>query len=125
MGTPLQRPARVTAPARSWQCGGQGFVFIRSESATSFGLGALNPQDWSGSSGLTSTNVSILTSRQLHTRKVAGSIPSRDHPSDLHEHGLCTLWLVRFVRFLSGHRRIDRFGCVESVEVGGDLVEFV
>ena len=51
--------------------------------------------------------------------------PSRDHPSDLHEHGLCTLWLVRFVRFLSGDRCIDRFGCVESVEVGGDLVEFV
>jgi len=38
---------------------------------------------------------------------------------------LCTLWLVRFVRFLSGDRCIDRFGCVESVEAGGDLVEFV
>jgi len=38
---------------------------------------------------------------------------------------LCALSLVRFVRFLSGGRCTDRFGCVESVEVGGDLVEFV
>ena len=51
--------------------------------------------------------------------------PSRDHLSGLHKHGLCALSLVRFVRFLSGGRCTHRFGCVESVEVGGDLVEFV
>ena len=51
--------------------------------------------------------------------------PSRDHSPDLHEHGVCTLWLVRVVRFLSGDRWFDRFGCVESVEVGRDLVELV
>jgi hypothetical protein len=51
--------------------------------------------------------------------------PSRDHPSDLHEHGMCTLLLVRFVRFASGDRWFHRFGCVESVEVRGDLVKLV
>jgi hypothetical protein len=50
------------------------FVFIRSASATPFRLPALKPQDGSNSSGLTSTNVSVLISPQLHTREVAGSI---------------------------------------------------
>ena len=43
-----------------------GVVFIRSASATPFRLRALNPQDRSNSSSLTSTNVSVLISRQLH-----------------------------------------------------------
>jgi hypothetical protein len=47
--------------------------------------------------------------RPLHTRKVAGSIPAGTTLSELHEHGLWTPWLVRFVRFLSGDRCIDRF----------------
>lgn len=53
----------VVAPACSWQCGGSGFVFIRSASATPFGLRALNRRKWSSSSSSTSTNVSLLTSR--------------------------------------------------------------
>ena len=52
------------------------FVFIRSTSATAFILGALNAQDGSNSSSLTSRNVSILISPQPHTRKVAGSKPA-------------------------------------------------
>jgi hypothetical protein len=36
-----------------------------------------------------------------------GFDPSRDHPCDLHEGSLRTLWLVGFVRFLSGDRWID------------------
>src|ERR1700754_5053695 len=59
--------------------------------------------------------------RPLHTRKVAGSIPAGTTLSGLHEHGLCTLWLIRFIRFLSDDRRIDRLGCAESVEMCGDL----
>jgi hypothetical protein len=38
---------------------------------------ALNRQDQSSSSSLTSTSVSLLASLQLHTREVAGSIPAR------------------------------------------------
>jgi hypothetical protein len=49
--------------------------FIRSASATPFGLRALNPQYWSSSSSLTSTNVSLQTSRLPEKRKVGGSIP--------------------------------------------------
>ena len=51
-------------------------VFIRSLSATPVVACALNPQNESSSSSLTSPNVSVLTSPQLHTRKVAGSIPA-------------------------------------------------
>jgi hypothetical protein len=47
----------------------------RSASATPFGLRALNPQNCSSSSSLTSTNVSLLTSPQPEKRKVAGWIP--------------------------------------------------
>jgi hypothetical protein len=47
--------------------------------------------------------------RPLHTRKVAGSIPAGTTLSDLREHGVCTRWLVGFVRFLSGHGCLDRF----------------
>jgi hypothetical protein len=47
-----------------------GVVFIRSASATPFRLRALNPQDGSNSSSLTSTNASLPTSLQLHARKV-------------------------------------------------------
>jgi hypothetical protein len=36
---------------------------------------------------------------------------------------LCTLWLIRCVRLLSGDRCINCFRCVESVEVSGDLVD--
>ena len=50
--------------------------FIRSTSATPFGLGALSPRDWSSPSSLTSANVSHLTSPQPEKRKVAGSIPA-------------------------------------------------
>jgi hypothetical protein len=50
--------------------------FIRSASATPLVSGALNPQTESSSSSLTGTNVPLLTSPQLHTRKVAGSIPA-------------------------------------------------
>jgi len=67
--------------------------FIRSASATPFGLRALNPQHCSSSSSLTSTNVSLLTSRQPEKRKVAGSIPALatrringSHPCRLREH---------------------------------------
>jgi hypothetical protein len=49
------------------------FVFIRSASATPSILRALNPQDRSNSSSLTSTNVSHLTSRPPENRKVGGS----------------------------------------------------
>jgi hypothetical protein len=52
-----------------------GFVFIRSASAAGFGLRALNRQDWSSSSNLTSTNVLLLTSPPPEKRKVGGSIP--------------------------------------------------
>src|SRR5271166_989083 len=65
----------VTRSAWSWQCGGQVFVFIRSASATPFGLPALNPQNRSSSSDLISANVSLLTSPQPEKRKVGGSIP--------------------------------------------------
>ena len=54
----------------------RGSVFIRSASATPVVACALNPQNESSSSSLTSPNVSVLTSPQLHTRKVAGSIPA-------------------------------------------------
>ena len=60
----------VTYSACSWQSGAQGSLFIRSKSATPFGLCALKPLDESSSSSSTSTNVSLLTSRQLHTRTV-------------------------------------------------------
>jgi hypothetical protein len=46
------------------------FVFIRSGSAVPFESGALNPENWSSSSTLTSTSVAPLTSPQLHTQKV-------------------------------------------------------
>jgi hypothetical protein len=54
----------------------RGSVSIRSVSAMPVVACALNPQDESSSSSLTSTNVWVLTSFQLHTRKVAGSIPA-------------------------------------------------
>ncbi len=47
------------------------FAFIRSASATLFGLPATNPQNRSSSSDLTSTNVSLLTSPQPENRKVS------------------------------------------------------
>ncbi len=50
--------------------------FIRSAYATPLVSRALNPQTGSNPSCLTSTYVSLLTSLQLHTRKVAGSIPA-------------------------------------------------
>ena len=52
------------------------FDFIRSASAAPLVSRVLNPQDESSSSSLTSMNVWLLTSPQLHTRKVAGSIPA-------------------------------------------------
>jgi hypothetical protein len=66
----------------------RGFLFIRSASATPFILRALNPQDGSNSSSLTSTNVSVVISPQLHTRKVAGSIPAATTPKSLQIRGL-------------------------------------
>ena len=57
----------------------QRFVFIRCISDTPFGLRALDPQDWSNSSSLTSTNDSILTSPQPEKRRVGGSIPPLCH----------------------------------------------
>ena len=54
-----------------------GFVFVRSASAMPLVVRGLNPQDGSNSSSLTSTNVSVLTSPQLHTRKVLSSAGGR------------------------------------------------
>ena len=48
----------------------RGSVFIRSVSATPVVACALNTQDESSSSSLTTTNASVLTSPQLHTLKV-------------------------------------------------------
>jgi len=47
-----------------------GVVFIRSASAKPLVLHALDPQDGSNASSSTGTNVSVLMSPQLHTRKV-------------------------------------------------------
>ena len=47
------------------------FDSIRSASAAPLVSGALNPQAWSSSSSLTSTNVWILTSPQTEKRKFA------------------------------------------------------
>jgi hypothetical protein len=54
---------------------GRRFVFIRSASATLFGLCALDPQYWSSPSRLTSTNASLLTSPQPENRKVSLNFP--------------------------------------------------
>ena len=64
--TTCGRSCLVTASARSWQCGGQGFVFIRSASAAPLVMRGMNRQDQSSSSSLTSTSVSLLASLQLH-----------------------------------------------------------
>jgi hypothetical protein len=62
---------RLVWRTRSWQSAGQGFAFIRSTSATPLVLGALNSEDRSSVSSLTSTNASLLTSRRPEKRKVA------------------------------------------------------
>jgi len=49
--------------------------FIRSTSAAPFGLRALDPQDWSSSSSLTSANAFHLTSPQPEKQKVAAEGP--------------------------------------------------
>jgi hypothetical protein len=63
----------IVSSARAY---GSQVRFIRSASAKPLVLLALDPQDGSNSSSLTSINDSLLTSPQLHTRKVAGSIPA-------------------------------------------------
>jgi hypothetical protein len=63
----------VAPSARAWR---SWVRFIRSASATRFIFQALNPHDRSNWSSLTSTNISLVTSLQLHTRKVASSIPA-------------------------------------------------
>ena len=52
----------------------RGSVSIRSVSAMPVVACALDPQDGSNSSSLTSTNASLPTSLQLHARKVTGSM---------------------------------------------------
>ena len=52
---------------------GLGVVFIRPASAAPFGLRVLDPQDWSGSSGLARRNVAVVTSLQAEKRKVGSS----------------------------------------------------
>jgi hypothetical protein len=75
-----------------------GFVFIRPSSATPLVVPALNSQDGSSSSSLTSTNVSLLTSPQPEKRKVAGSIPALATqrlfpPRDSHSVDACSSFL--------------------------------
>ena len=85
-GAPRADPGIAAATSRKglhhlWSCRplvptDHSFNFIRSASAAPLVSRVLNPQDWSSSSSLTSMNVWLLTSPQLHTRKVAGSIPA-------------------------------------------------
>ena len=101
----------------------RGSVFIRSISATPVVACALNPQDDSSSSSLTSTKVSLLASLQPEKRKVGGSIPPLATIIDLRGRGDNTLWMVGFVRFLSV--RLVSDGAVEPVEIRGYVVEFI
>jgi hypothetical protein len=69
-----------------------GCVFIRSASATAFVLRALNLQDGSNSSGLTSTNVPPLASPPPEKQKVASERPwdgVRELSLSEHRRALC------------------------------------